>query len=128
MNRDLLLVRLEMAELLHRLESGLRRSTGASERLKAQVVRIDEYMRSQGCSDLLPGLQQIPISEENHTQARFTSLGNNHQDSMAPIPTTVTGFDDQLSHIQLPPELLGDWPWSFDPSSSEGMFPLPFIN
>ncbi|KAJ9214173.1 transcriptional regulator family: Fungal Specific TF [Paecilomyces variotii] len=118
---------LEMAELLHRLESGLRRSTGTSERLKAQVGRIDEYMRTQGCSNFLPGLQQIPISEVDDIQGRF-DLSVNHQNNIESTAAAPTGFDDQLSQFQLPPELLEDWPWSLDSNLADGVFPMTFIN
>ena len=39
----------------------------------------------------------------------------------------LTGFEDPLTQFQLPPELLDDWPWSFDTSPPEGVFPMPFI-
>ncbi|GFF52369.1 transcriptional activator protein acu-15 [Aspergillus udagawae] len=108
---------LEMAQLLHRLESGLRRSTGASERLKAQVGRIDEYMRTQASSNM---------------STRRSSLNPDHmlsedQDSIASIDAPLNGFEDPLTHFHLPPELLDDWPWSLDTSLPEGMFSMPFI-
>ncbi|KAH1379162.1 hypothetical protein KXV95_007697 [Aspergillus fumigatus] len=109
---------LEMAQLLHRLESGLRRSTGASERLKAQVGRIDEYMRMQASSTMSTRRSSF---NPDHMPSE------DHQDSIASMHAPLTGFEDPLTQFQLPPELLDDWPWSFDTSPPEGVFPMPFI-
>jgi hypothetical protein len=107
-----------MAQLLHRLESGLRRSTGASERLKAQVSRIDEYMRMQASS-------AMPTRRSSFNPDDMPAEG--HQGSIASIHAPLTEFEDPLTQFQLPPELLDDWPWSFDTSLPEGVFPMPFI-
>jgi hypothetical protein len=112
--------RLEMAQLLHRLESGLRRSTGASERLKAQVARIDEYMRTQAASTM--SSRRPSFNHEN-----MQNSVNAQQDSIASMHAPLSGFEDPLTQFQLPPELLDDWPWSFDTSMPEGVFPMPFI-
>ncbi|KAF4241308.1 hypothetical protein CNMCM6457_006411 [Aspergillus fumigatiaffinis] len=109
---------LDMAQLLHRLESGLRRSTGASERLKAQVGRIDEYMRMQASS---------AMSTRRSSFNPDDMPAEDHQGSIASIHAPLTEFEDPLTQFQLPPELLDDWPWSFDTSLPEGVFPMPFI-
>jgi len=118
---------LEMADLLHRLESGLRRSTGTSERLRAQVRRIDEYMFSQRSATTLPPPQppagpHTGIIKEDLVSPLY------QQSNLTPIQAPITGIDDPIAQFQLPPELLNDWPWPFDTGfSSEGMFPLAFV-
>ncbi|RHZ45096.1 putative C6 transcription factor [Aspergillus thermomutatus] len=118
---------LEMAQLLHRLESGFRRSTGASERLKAQVGRIDEYMRIQASSIISSGPQRrSSFPNPDHMQSRLAS-SEDQEDSIASIHAPLSGFEDPMTQFQLPPELLDDWPWSFDTILPEGVFPMPFI-
>ncbi|KAL4910493.1 hypothetical protein BDW74DRAFT_64 [Aspergillus multicolor] len=114
---------LEMADLLHRLESGLRRSTGTSERLKAQVQRIDEYMMTKRTSTALPPQPRPPSILNPPVQEELVS-GVYHQPNLAPIQAPMTGMDDPIAQFQLPPELLNDWPWPFDSGTSEGVFPL----
>ncbi|KAL2822406.1 hypothetical protein BJX63DRAFT_121160 [Aspergillus granulosus] len=121
---------LEMAELLHRLESGLRQSTGTSERLRAQVSRIDEYMRAQRTSNIpLVPPRPPPILDANSVNPNQSDLipPVYQQESIAPIQTPLGGLNDSITYFQLPPELLDGWPWPFDASVSEGMFPPTFI-
>jgi hypothetical protein len=119
---------LEMADLLHRLESGLRRSTGTSERLRAQVSRIDEYMASKRSASTLPPQPQPPAAPHTGIVKEDLVSPLYPQPNLAPIQTPMTGMDDPIAQFQLPPELLNDWPWPFDASfSSEGMFPLAFV-
>ncbi|BCS23705.1 putative C6 transcription factor [Aspergillus puulaauensis] len=114
---------LEMADLLHRLESGLRRSTGTSERLRAQVSRIDEYMLSQRLATTVPpAVPHTGIIKDDLVSPLY------QQSNLTPIQAPITGIDDPIAQFQLPPELLNDWPWPFDTGfSSEGMFPLAFV-
>ncbi|KAL4995955.1 hypothetical protein BDV10DRAFT_202648 [Aspergillus recurvatus] len=118
---------LEMADLLHRLESGLRRSTGTSERLKAQVNRIDEYMMTKRLSTALPAPQPRPPSILNPPVQEDLVSGLYHPPSLAPMQAPITGMDDPIAQFQLPPELLNDWPWPFETGMSEGVFPLAFV-
>ncbi|KAL4781657.1 fungal-specific transcription factor domain-containing protein [Aspergillus varians] len=118
---------LQMADLLHRLESGLRRSTGTSERLKAQVSRIDEYMVTKRSSTTLPPPPRLPsVLHPGNIQTDLVSPVY-HQPNLGPIHPPLTGIDDPITQFQLPPELLNDWPWPFDAGLSEGMFPLAFV-
>ncbi|KAL2871227.1 putative C6 transcription factor [Aspergillus lucknowensis] len=118
---------LEMADLLHRLESGLRRSTGTSERLKSQVGRIDEYMRTQRTANIPPVPQsQPPIDNINTAQSDSMPLDYNQGD-IAQMQAVMPALDDSIAQFQLPPELLDDWPWPFDTGLSEGIFPLAFV-
>lgn len=100
-----------MAALLYQMESALTRSTGASERLKTQVKRIDEYMDKARHASMHSGLAEIGQSQhfEGYVQ-----------------PTTVQSadFDDALACFALPSDLLDDWPWSSGAGSLGGMFPM----
>ncbi|KAL3478479.1 fungal-specific transcription factor domain-containing protein [Aspergillus californicus] len=118
---------LEMADLLHRLESGLSRSTGTSERLRAQVGRIDEYMRTQRSLNIPPAPPRPPsILNPTITQGDLVSPVY-HQDTIAPMQGPLSALADPIARFQLPPELLDDWPWPFDTNLSDGMFPLAFV-
>ncbi|KAL3443211.1 fungal-specific transcription factor domain-containing protein [Aspergillus insuetus] len=129
---------LEMADLLHRLESGLRQSTGTSERLRAQVGRIDEYMATQWTSTSTSNIPQapapaparpLPISSPNNVNPTQPDLISPvyQQEDIPPMQTPLAGLDEPITYFQLPPELLDDWPWPFDASVNEGMFPPAFI-
>ncbi|KAL4860860.1 hypothetical protein BDV12DRAFT_208697 [Aspergillus spectabilis] len=119
---------LEMADLLHRLESGLRRSTGTSERLKAQVNRIDEYMSTKRytTTTLAPPRPPMIHNPENVQGELVSPL---YHQGLAPIQAQapLAGLEDPIAHFQLPPELLDDWPWPFDMGMSEGVYPLAFV-
>ncbi|KAL2787879.1 fungal-specific transcription factor domain-containing protein [Aspergillus keveii] len=131
---------LEMADLLHRLESGLRQSTGTSERLRAQVGRIDEYMATQRTltsTSNIPSApapapappRPLPIHNTNNVNPTQPGLISPvyQQENIPPIQTPLAGLDEPITYFQLPPELLDDWPWPFDASVNEGMFPPAFI-
>ncbi|CEL09280.1 hypothetical protein ASPCAL12418 [Aspergillus calidoustus] len=127
---------LEMADLLHRLESGLRQSTGTSERLRVQVGRIDEYMATQrtSTSNIPPAPAPAPprplsIPATNTVNPAQPDLISPvyQQENIPPIQPPLTGLDEPITYFQLPPELLDDWPWPFDASVNEGMFPPAFI-
>ncbi|KAJ5532974.1 hypothetical protein N7494_009526 [Penicillium frequentans] len=113
---------LEMADLLQRLEMGLHRASGAGERLRSQVARIDGYMRDS----LLLNL----TSPNNATQAieadpelAVPSAYAQETTAVGALPTTGL---DQISLFQLPQELLSDWPWPLDSHNAEGFIPLAF--
>jgi hypothetical protein len=116
---------LSIADLLERLESGLSRAADISKGLRAQIERIDEYMR----------VQFRPIGR-SYTHDHTTS-SNTTDLSVPQLPQHVgavevgsmTGCElvagtegmgaeseGELQHgwldeFQLPPELLEDWPW-----------------
>ncbi|KAL4812995.1 fungal-specific transcription factor domain-containing protein [Aspergillus spinulosporus] len=117
---------LEMADLLHRLESGLRRSTGTSERLKAQVNRIDDYMMTKLSSTAFAPQPRPPSILNPPVQDDLVS-GVYQQPILAPMHAPMTGMDDPIAQFQLPAELLNDWPWPFDTGTSDGVFPLAFV-
>ncbi|CEO58269.1 hypothetical protein PMG11_03000 [Penicillium brasilianum] len=113
---------LEMADLLQRLEMGLHRASGAGERLRSQVERIDGYMRSSLLLDL--------NSSNNVTQVIDTnpelSVTSAYAQGIAAVAASPGAGLDQMSQFQLPPELLSDWPWPLDSHNSEGFMPLAF--
>jgi hypothetical protein len=115
-----------MAALLHRLESGISRSTGASERLKTQVRRIDDYMQKQRPSNVHAGLvERSTVSGPAYVDNRYSpSLYGEH--GLQSSQEHLTEFDDPLAYFQLPQDLLDDWPWSSDTGLLDGMFPMAF--
>ncbi|KAJ5168624.1 uncharacterized protein N7482_004218 [Penicillium canariense] len=119
---------LKMADLLHRLETGLHRSAGASQRLRSQVDRIDGYMRTSRLVNLsVPppppnGASVVSINIKPETMVPPTEY---HQGDNAPM-SAAAGVGEQMMQFQLPPELLTDWPWPLDNSHSEGFLPLAF--
>ncbi|KAJ5669758.1 hypothetical protein N7462_010828 [Penicillium macrosclerotiorum] len=119
---------LEMADLLHRLETGLHRSAGASQRLRSQVDRIDGYMRTSRLLNLSAappppnGASTVTASVKQEPLVPSTAYPGG-----PPPPVAATsGIGDQMLQFQLPPELLTDWPWPLDNSHSEGFLPLAF--
>lgn len=87
-----------MAELLETLESNLHRSAGASQGLFAQVERIDQYMRIQQSAALPP-----PPQQAGPAQPQVGVM----ETQMAMPMHTMAG----ASGVQIPPELVLEWPW-----------------
>lgn len=114
-----------MADLLHRLETGLHRSAGASQRLRSQVDRIDGYMRTSRLVNF-----SVPPPPPNGASVVQVNV---KPEAMVPPtvyphtgPPPTAGVGDQMMQFQLPPELLTDWPWPLDNSHSESFMPLAF--
>ncbi|KAF2090030.1 hypothetical protein K490DRAFT_9838, partial [Saccharata proteae CBS 121410] len=103
---------LSMADLLENLEFGMYTTQGTSRGLRAQVDRIDEYMRIQR-STLAPSFQNT-IADLTSVDGRNPYLATN---SIAVVPQTQSQF-------QVPPELLEDWPWPVDLNQDYGLFPF----
>ena len=99
-------VLLAMAQLLSNLE-GMHSSASASENLRMQVARIDEYMDTQRSA-----AQQV---QKNLLQSTQQVQTNTHSSSMEfGGYGTALSVDDQMSPFQVPPDLLGDFRWIFD--------------
>ena len=107
-------VMLSMAQLLANLEDMLSSAT-ASEKLRAQVARIDEYMAGQRANAKMQRQTELP--------GQLTGWRNNYQ--IAGVPPIETDLGETLaetpdmssfsmSPFQLPPDLIDDWPWTFD--------------
>lgn len=120
---------LEMADLLHRLETGLHRAAGASERLRSQVDRIDGYMRTSRLLDLSapppPNGHTVPMDTKPEPAVIPPPTYPHRSGPAAPVSSSA-GINDQMLQFQLPAELLTDWPWPLDNSHSEGFLPLAF--
>ncbi|CAI7634751.1 unnamed protein product [Penicillium glandicola] len=120
---------LEMADLLARLETGLQRAAGASQRLRSQVDRIDGYMRTSRLLNLTaqrprPPPNTIPMDAKREVPIPSTTYIPHNGPAPAVGPPTAMG--EQMMQFQLPPELLSDWPWPLDGAHSEGFLPLAF--
>lgn len=121
-----------MADLLGRLEVGLQRAAGASERLRSQVDRIDGYIQTS---------RRVNITATQPSHAN-SMPGDGKPELRMPtyIPPTgppgipngaspVVGppMGEQMMQFQLPPELLSDWPWPLDGGAHpEGFLPMAF--
>lgn len=106
-------VLLAMAQLLAHLDITIRSTGVASERLRSQVARIDEYMATQRA---LFGKEQ-PLAEPTEP-VRSGSASSYYETGSVNTPHATSGPTDsaslQASQFQLPAELLEDWPWVFD--------------
>lgn len=118
--------RLEMADLLQRLETGLHSTASASERLRSHVDRIDGFMRTSPLLNLPaappPPNNDVSVGAEPEPGVLAAYACNGADTTIG----TNTAVGDQMSLFQLPPELLTDWPWPLDTSYSEGFLPLAF--
>ncbi|GFP54652.1 hypothetical protein ACSS6W_002485 [Trichoderma asperelloides] len=102
-------VMLSMARLLENLET-IHRSSCASENLRSQVSRIDEYMSTQRQH------QRPPLEE--------TPVNTTAQPVLPPVDGTRSAPPPPYEHVgseiagdwsfQVPPDLLGDLNWNFD--------------
>ena len=105
--RQIRTVMLSMAQLLANLEDMLS-SKSASDKLRAQVARIDEYMASQR-------RQYYHEEEVSTTQPSGTGYellsGTGTGELTEPTPLDLSM---SMSPFQLPPDLLDDWSWTFD--------------
>lgn len=108
-----------MAGLLQRLETDLQRSSGAGERLRNQVDRIDGYMRTSLLLDIPALTTLMPTNPETAMPSAFTW-------SPPAAGTAPAAGLDQMSQFQLPPELLTDWPWPLNSYNTEGFLPWGF--
>lgn len=109
-----------MADLLQRLETGLQRASGAGERLRSQVDRIDGYMRTSLLLGLTAPSNEMQVIDANPEAAVPSAYVQGTHGA-----TPGAGLD-QMSQFQLPPDLLSDWPWPLDSYNTEGFLPLAF--
>jgi hypothetical protein len=120
-----------MADLLGRLETGLQRAAGASERLRSQVDRIDGYMTSRPINLQTahhpPNPPEVPVdAKPNIAMTSVPYVPPSGPPGPAPgAPPNAMG--DQMMQFQIPPELLSDWPWPLDGGGNpEGFLPMAF--
>lgn len=125
--RDYLRVRTvlnSMIDILARLEEGLFFPAGASERLKTNVTKIDEYMQNcrRACAsnddNNNSAYMHADIIHSNTTipdNINAQSLNQIVQRQVEPSALeTFTGSPGDYPQFQLPPDLLEDWRWTFD--------------
>jgi hypothetical protein len=120
-----------MADLLGRLETGLQRAAGASERLRSQVDRIDGYIRKSrlinlGAGPPHPGTMPVDAKPDMRIPTYIPPTGPPGIPN-GPSPAVGPPMGDRMMQFQLPPELLSDWPWPLDGGAHpEGFLPLAF--
>ena len=97
-----------MAQLLASLDS-VKSGTGAAERLRTQVAKIDEYMATQQYNRGHP-------RQHRHSITSQMSPGISTSGMDYPTYETMSNGGDTsgLSPFQLPPEVVGDLDWLFD--------------
>lgn len=113
-----------MADLLEGLESGLRFAVGASSRLRSLVERIDQFIITNKSASTSRG--QSPFGNqpqgafEGTAQQSFRPSPNQIPDGLSPVDAgpPQQPFDRiSPSDVQLPFEMLQDWPWPFEPDN-----------
>ena len=98
-----------MAQLLEKMEP-IQHASGASEKLKCLVARIDEYMNTQRCGG--SAVQQNGVA----TSGAPLQIGLANRHSAETAYGHIEADIPEWS-IQLPPDLLGDLTWEFDLAS-----------
>ncbi|KAH7077842.1 hypothetical protein BKA63DRAFT_509185 [Paraphoma chrysanthemicola] len=128
---------LSIADLLESLESGLSRAADISKGLRAQVEKMDEYMRGQrrrgrafdGEASAVPEMHhQQPLVHNEHVNMGSAGVmcDAGSADISGVIGSSASGEAEMLNEwpgdFQLPPELLEDWPWPFNLQSESWSF------
>lgn len=116
-----------MADLLESLETGLRSDVSA--RLRGLVDRIDQYILSNKSTYTRRDSPNriLPIEAFDGTFSKierpqtppFSPSTDMAQAMQFPIPVGQMGGPE----MNLPFEMLQDWPWPLDPSDNTGLFP-----
>lgn len=101
----------EMADLLQGLESSLQPTAGASNGLREHVNKIDQFMQAQRHL-----IASLPAPDETMTGAGNPSLAPNAYANHNGRPSLMTPLDE----FQLPPDIVGEWPWPFDYTQDTG--------
>ncbi|KAF7716031.1 Fungal Zn(2)-Cys(6) binuclear cluster domain-containing protein [Penicillium ucsense] len=121
---------LEMADLLHRLDSNLHSSAGTSQRPRAQVECIDGYMRASRLVNFsaapLPASNDAVNNPQRTVKAESLVSPGMYTRTVYPSMPASTSVSHSMMQFQLPPGLLTDWPWPLDNSHSETFLPLAF--
>lgn len=120
-----------MADLLQHLESNLHRSGGAAEGIRAQVQKLDEYMRSLrsvATSTSHSSLGGAPV--EHKPTLPGVGVAPAQQRSVMDLGISVNPGILQmqaqpempLPEFQILPEMRVEWPWQFFQSGSGNYF------
>lgn len=105
-----------MADLLEGLESSLQPTAGASKGLRLQVDKIDRYMRAQrSSSSWASAMLDSTTTTAPYSQGQ-RSVYSQHQ---APMGQSNVGYSvpGSAPQFQLPQEVVGAWPWPFEPQN-----------
>ena len=105
---------LSMAGLLENLEQNLHRITGVGKGMRQHLEKVDDYM-----------LRQQRVAYPRPFQNTVADLTTSAILPEVPASSSAVAPNLSLSHFQLPPELLEDWPWPFDFSQDLGTFSIP---
>ena len=98
-----------MADLLQDLESSLQPTAGASKIVREQIAKVDQYMQTQ--RQMIASWPQQDTSMSGHANAAMTSTtGMLSTAGQSQRPTGLTPMEE----FQLPPDLVGEWPWPFE--------------
>ncbi|PNY25865.1 Uncharacterized protein TCAP_04233 [Tolypocladium capitatum] len=107
-------IMLSLAQLLETLEA-IHHSASASEKLRSQVARIDEYMATQR----QPAPLQLPDSREVVLPTQAVAAGSRNVGAGA--GAGASSYQQQIGpgmaegwSFQVPAELLGELSWNFD--------------
>lgn len=127
-----------MADLLEGLESGLRFGVGASSRLRNLVDRIDRYIITNKSTSsarrdahyarsphaVYEGAAQQQQQQAFQPRTHPAQIPNGHARFDA-VPRQQQQPYERISapDVQLPCEMLQDWPWPFEPPDDGILFP-----
>jgi hypothetical protein len=117
-----------MADLLANLEVPLSRTTGTKDHLYNLVARIDTYLQTQRQHEPSPSssssvLEMLAPASNERTAAPPVQHAEPYEQHYAAYsnPVAYPGTtNEEMSHVQLPPELLECWPWPFDFDFTQG--------
>lgn len=114
-------VLLAMAQLLAKLDFTVNSTAGASERVRALVARIDDYMVSHKNQLQRQKKHQLRLPPPIMTTAQDVARGAfppilppNGNDASLQSSDISPMQGVSLSPFQIPQELLEDWPWTFN--------------
>lgn len=99
-----------MAQLLANLD-GVKSGTGAADRLRTQVLKIDDFMTAQRGMRFTNDIQQLSSTPSQTDNV----LSGGPLDAISPYNVTSNGGNGLgLSPFQLPPDVVGDLTWLYD--------------
>ena len=102
-----------MADLLQGLESGLQPTAGASQDLRKQIGKIDQYMDAQ--RQLVHNISLQGRQHQSHSSSANGLQAGLMSQPQPPIMNAL-GMQTPLDEFQLPPHLVSTsaWPWPFE--------------
>ena len=113
---------LAMADLITSLEAGLQSRSGASERLRSLVAKIDGFMQEQRKNEVAHRRRYV---EETRMIQSSVSQPATYSQSGSDSTSSHDFMNEQLQY-QIPVELLEEWPWAFNSTGPTDSMPLRF--